>query len=266
METTGQRQEQLSKQAESAFSTFTQRIDTEIKRLNDALDNLEKTKTEFEAELYAQYDPLQGPPWWIKDPAKFKGMLLKLDSSVALIMDLLIEIETAKSLKSIHEEAPVAQTLPPQVQVNVPAASPTSEEKIGKGYGLWSFLHDAIHRPKPQGNGGPSRVVEDKEVFSIIENLRQIPALLNKLDDWYGPTLLERTLVAPNPDGYLLDNEELSTYMSKILRIISSAIPAARRQKERLIRFETRVAETYIQSSTAERRYVPIGAEEMRRA
>lgn len=260
------RKPELSKEAQSAFATFTQRIDSEIDRLNKALDELEKTKTEFEAELYAQYDPLKGPPWWISDPAKFKGMLLKLDSSTALIIDLLIEIETAKSLKPIHEELPVAQTVAPHVQVNVPAVGPASEEKTGKGYGLWSFLHDIVYRPKPQPDGGPSRVIEEKEVFSIIENLRQIPALLNKLDDWYGPTLLERTLVAPNPDGYLIDNEELSTFMSKILRIVSTAIPAARRQKERLLRFETQVARTYIEASAAERKYVPIGAEDLRRA
>jgi len=260
------RKAEVSKEAQSAFNTFTARIDAEIQQLNDDLAYLEKTTTEIQRLMYEKFDPYVNPPWWIRDPAKFKDLEQSLDSSVALIIDLLIEVEMSKSLKPTHEEAPIAQTVAPHVQVNVPATTPATEERTAKSYGLWSFLHDVVYRPKPQSNGGPSRVVEDKEVYSLIENLRQIPPLLNELDEWYGRTLLERTLIAPNPEGYISDNDELATFLSKIFRILSSAIPAARRLKERLVRFQARLAETFIQASTAEHRYVPIGAEEMRRA
>ena len=235
--------------AESAFATFTTRIDTEIQMLNDNLGALQKVKDEIQSLLYGKFDPYTEVPWWIKEPSKFKDLEFKLGSSTALIIDLLIDIEAIKgAVKPVQEETPIQ--VAPHLQVNVPSAT-TSPPETGKSYGMWSFLHDMFDRPKLQSNGGPSRIVQDKEIYSVIENLKQIPALLNKLDDWFDPTVLERTLYAPTPEGYLFENQELRKYMSKILRQLDSAIPAARRLKDKLIRFESQMARTYIEATAA---------------
>jgi len=124
--------------------------------------------------------------------------LAKLQSSVGHIVNMIAEIEVERIIPLQilpWEFEPRHATPQNQFIVQMPQASQQQPKEEEKGEGFTSRFFKLFKKEEATSKllgPEPACMTQDNRVESVLDQFKQIRPLLNRLEDWYGKTVIKR--------------------------------------------------------------------------